>query len=208
MLIVKALGWVREVTYDRGTINDDLGREALRMGECRERLRTFEDRISTSATRELGLRFTHAEALELACLGFFVPANSPVAPEQTSVKCSFCRRSLLYGPRIPPTSSTGTGSGSGGGPGLQHQSRPLFEAESRIVSRPEAYVLPQSVLQPARQDSQSSWATSDPDERVASVKWRHQLFSPTCPISIGLAGDNRKLSPEEIALYIRAMFTL
>ena len=201
MFFVKAQGRRREEAYDRGPINNELGREALKMAECRERLRTFEG--------WLGQRFQQAKALELSCLGFFVPACSRSNPERTAIKCCFCRCSLLYGPRITSSSSAGTGSGSGGGPGTQAQTQSptIFETQAR--GRLEANVLPQSVLQPARPEAsiQAAWLDSDPETRVVSVLRRHQRFSSTCPTTLGLACDNRKLTPEKIAFYNRTHLT-
>lgn len=49
----ESLQRVREVTYDRGTVVDELAREALRMSSASERLRTFEDCCSTKFARAI-----------------------------------------------------------------------------------------------------------------------------------------------------------
>ena len=79
---------IREVRYDRGQICDDSEREAQRMSDANERWASF-----TTPTPAFIL-WDVLEALQLCFLGFYVPSS---ARDASRVKCSFCKRSFLYG---------------------------------------------------------------------------------------------------------------
>ena len=170
----ESLGRVREVTYDRGTVVDELAREASRMSAASERLRSFKDStlsrfVSVSISVLVSIlaissqqlctsrslcstcfcrKYEAEEALTLACLGLFIPATS-AQTDYRVVKCSFCRRSFTFGSRFAE-----------------------FKSYSTV------------------------------DSRIAKLLWRHSVLCSKCPIAIGLNCDNRALDINVINHYL------
>lgn len=79
---------IREVRYDRGQIVDDSEREAQRMSDANNRWASFMTPTPSSVLWDV------LEALQLCYLGFYVPSS---ARDASRVKCSFCKRTFLYG---------------------------------------------------------------------------------------------------------------
>ena len=144
------------------------------MSDANERLASF-----ISSVAQWGI----LEALQLASLGFFVPASTRDAGR---IKCSFCKRNFLYGLFIFSNSLT---------------NYKIYYVLSRypffLVQDINSFLFI-DVSGKRNATSETAYDSSEMEDRILSLKRRHSMLSVTCPMELYVVADNSPLSREKV----------